>query len=71
MVAQLETQNINSTLTLPYPVEGLVQVFTSSHRNFFTSVIAQSLRIAGQGTSVLIVQFLKGGIRQGHDHPYN
>ncbi|YAG04266.1 P-loop NTPase family protein [Nostoc sp. DSM 114167] len=69
MVAQLETQSINSTLTLPYPVEGLVQVFTSSHRNFFTSVMAQSLRIAGQGTPVLIVQFLKGGIRQGQDRP--
>ena len=68
MVAQLET-SINSTLPLPYPVEGLVQVFTSSHRNFFTSVMAQSLRIAGQGTPVLIVQFLKGGIRQGHDQP--
>ncbi len=67
MVAQLDTPSINSTLSLPYPVEGLVQVFTSSHRNFFTSVMAQSLRIAGQGTSVLIVQFLKGGIRQGHE----
>lgn len=69
MVAQLETQSINSTLTLPYPVEGLVQVFTSSHRNFFTTVMAQSLRIAGQGTPVLIVQFLKGGIRQGQERP--
>lgn len=69
MVAQLETQSINSTLTLPYPVEGLVQVFTSSHRNFFTSVMAQSLRIAGQGTAVLIVQFLKGGLRQGQERP--
>ncbi|AVH70604.1 P-loop NTPase family protein [Nostoc sp. 'Lobaria pulmonaria (5183) cyanobiont'] len=69
MVAQLETPSINSPITLPYPVEGLVQVFTSSHRNFFTTVMAQSLRIAGQGTPVLIVQFLKGGIRQGHDRP--
>ncbi|MEH2028997.1 MAG: P-loop NTPase family protein [Nostoc sp.] len=69
MVAQLETQSINSTLTLPYPVEGLVQVFTSSHRIFFTSVMAQSLRIAGQGTAVLIVQFLKGGLRQGQERP--
>jgi cob(I)alamin adenosyltransferase len=31
--------------------------------------MAQALRIAGQGTPVLIVQFLKGGIRQGHDRP--
>ncbi|MFN6563784.1 MAG: P-loop NTPase family protein [Nostoc sp. ChiSLP01] len=69
MVAQLETQSINSTLNLPYPVEGLIQVFTSYHRIFFTSVMAQALRIAGQGTPVLIVQFLKGGIRQGHEQP--
>ncbi|MHC5832316.1 MAG: cob(I)yrinic acid a,c-diamide adenosyltransferase, partial [Nostoc sp.] len=66
---QLESPSSNSTHTLPYRVEGLVQVFTSSHRNFFTSVIAQSLRIAGQGTPVLIVQFLKGGIRQGQERP--
>jgi cob(I)alamin adenosyltransferase len=32
-------------------------------------VIAQSLRIAGQGTPVLVVQFLKGGIRQGQERP--
>lgn len=68
MVAQLETPSLYSTLT-PYSVEGLVQVFTSSHRGFFTSVMAQALRIAGQGTSVLVVQFLKGGIRQGYKHP--
>ncbi|MBH8573500.1 P-loop NTPase family protein [Nostocaceae cyanobacterium CENA369] len=69
MVAQLETPSINSVLSLPHPIEGLIQVFTSTHRNFFTSVMAQALRIAGQGTPVLIVQFLKGGIRQGHDRP--
>ncbi|NJR75898.1 MAG: P-loop NTPase family protein [Scytonema sp. CRU_2_7] len=69
MVAQLETPISNSTLNLPYSVEGIVQVFTSSHRSFFTSVMAQALRIAGQGTPVLIVQFLKGGIRQGQENP--
>lgn len=69
MVAQLETPSGNLTLSLPYTIEGLVQVFTSIHRNFFTNVMAQALRIAGQGTPVLVVQFLKGGIRQGHEHP--
>lgn len=68
MVAQLET-SVNSPCNLPYPVEGLVQVFTCSHRSFFTGVMAQALRIAGQGTPVLVVQFLKGGIGQGHEHP--
>ena len=65
MVAQLETPGLNSTFSVPYSVEGLIQVFTNSQRSFFTSVMAQALRIAGQGTPVLIVQFLKGGIRQG------
>ncbi|MDM9382902.1 P-loop NTPase family protein [Chlorogloeopsis sp. ULAP01] len=69
MVTQLETPSGNLTFGLPYAVEGLVQVFTSIHRNFFTSVMAQALRIAGQGTSVLVVQFLKGGIRQGQENP--
>jgi cob(I)alamin adenosyltransferase len=69
MVAQLETPAVNSPCTPPYAVEGLVQVFTCSHRSFFTSVIAQALRIAGQGNAVLIVQFLKGGIGQGYEHP--
>jgi cob(I)alamin adenosyltransferase len=69
MVSQLEAPSINSSCSLTYSIEGLVQVFTSSHRSFFTNVIAQALRIAGQGTPVLVVQFLKGGIGQGHEHP--
>lgn len=84
MVSQIETPALNSlkpqglgerrTVTevsrrFPHAIEGLVQVFTCSHRSFFTSVMAQALRIAGQGTSVLVVQFLKGGIGQGHEHP--
>ncbi|HEY9845168.1 MAG TPA: P-loop NTPase family protein [Candidatus Caenarcaniphilales bacterium] len=69
MVLQVETPPVNFERRLPYTVEGLVQVFTASHRSFFTSVIAQALRIAGQGTPVLVVQFLKGGINQGYEHP--
>ncbi|MCW6050572.1 P-loop NTPase family protein [Lyngbya sp. CCAP 1446/10] len=69
MVAQLQTPKLNLTHSLPYTVEGLVQVFTGPNRCFFTSVMAQALRIAGQGAPVLAVQFLKGGINQGHQHP--
>ncbi len=69
MVAQLENKSVNSTVSLSYTVKGLVQVFTSAYRSFFTSVMAQALRSAGQGTPVLIVQFLKGGIHQGQDKP--
>lgn len=69
MVAQLEAPNRILPSRLPYAVEGLVQVFTSSHRTFFTGVMAQALQISGQGTSVLVVQFLKGGINQGYQNP--
>ncbi|TVP64899.1 MAG: P-loop NTPase family protein [Leptolyngbya sp. LCM1.Bin17] len=50
-------------------VEGTVQVFTAVHRSFFTNVMVQALRIADQGKAVLVVQFLKGGMHQGPDHP--
>lgn len=69
MVFQLEAPIRDPNHSLPHAVEGLVQVFTCSHRSFFTNVMAQALRIAGQGTPVLIVQFLKGGIGQGHLRP--
>lgn len=69
MVAQLENHSVNSTPYANYPATGLVKVFTSSHRYFFTDVMANCLRIAGQGTGVLIVQFLKGGIGQGQNNP--
>jgi cob(I)alamin adenosyltransferase len=69
MVSQIETKSRHQEHSLPYAVEGLIQVFTCPYRSFFTSVMAQALRIAGQGTPVLIVQFLKGGINQGCDRP--
>jgi cob(I)alamin adenosyltransferase len=69
MVSSVEAPSLPSKQPITRQIEGLVQVFTCSHRNFFTNVIAQALRLAGQGTSVLVVQFLKGGIDQGFDHP--
>lgn len=77
MVSQLRTPLTESqglaSQTKPHPwlraIEGTVQVFTSPHRSFFTNVMVQAVRVAGQGKPVLIAQFLKGGIRQGADQP--
>lgn len=69
MVSQVETPRLEVNRYPTHTVEGLVQVFTCAHRSFFTNVMAQALRIAGQGAPVLVVQFLKGGIAQGHEHP--
>jgi cob(I)alamin adenosyltransferase len=68
MVAQLETRTVLEPQIL-HAVEGLVQIVTAPHRSFFTNVMAQALRVAGQGTPVLVVQFLKGGIKMGPEHP--
>jgi cob(I)alamin adenosyltransferase len=69
MIAQLKTPLENPLSSKPHKIEGMIQVFTSTHRNFYTDVIVQALRIAGHGTSVLVVQFLKGGIKQGPTQP--
>jgi cob(I)alamin adenosyltransferase len=69
MVSQVELNGLTLESPLPYCLEGLVQVFTSGYRSFFTNVMSQSLAIAGQGTPVLMVQFLKGGINMGPENP--
>lgn len=69
MVSQIEAPHLESGHHPALRVEGLVQVFTSVQRSFFTNVMAQALRLAGQGTPVLVIQFLKGGMTQGYQHP--
>ena len=51
------------------PIKGNVQVFIAPHRNLYTDIIAQGLRIAGQGTQVLLVQLFQAGINQGVSNP--
>ncbi|HIK26097.1 MAG: P-loop NTPase family protein [Thermosynechococcus sp. Uc] len=69
MVAQLSVSVSEASLPLTYGIEGVVQVFTCPQRHFFTTVMAQALRVAAQGSGVLVVQFLKGGIQTGIEHP--
>jgi cob(I)alamin adenosyltransferase len=68
--------NPNATLALPtiappdgLPRMGRLQVYTAPQRTFFAEVMALGVRSAGHGQRVLIVQFLKGGIGQGSQHP--
>ncbi len=67
MVSQLQVPT--TPAKFPVQLAGSVQVFTTVHRSFFTEVIAQAIRLANQGTSVLVIQFLKGGIGQGPQKP--
>ncbi len=63
--------DINSpkSSTLVTPLKGHVQVFIAPHRNLYADIIAQALRIAGQGTKVLLVQLFQTGINQGLSNP--
>ena len=47
---------------------GQIQIYQSSHRGSYTSIIRDSLRNAALGRKVLLIQFMKGGVKQGVDH---
>ncbi|MEB3230940.1 MAG: cob(I)yrinic acid a,c-diamide adenosyltransferase [Leptolyngbyaceae bacterium] len=68
-LSALEDRPVPSKRHFPKLVEGMIQIYAAPHRHFFVHVMAQALQQAGQGTSVLIVQFLKGGINQGPNNP--
>ena len=44
---------------------GQIQIYQSSYRGSYSSIIRDSLRNAALGRKVLIVQFMKGGVNQG------
>ena len=44
---------------------GEIQIYQSLYRGSYSSVIRDSLRNAALGRKVLIVQFMKGGVKQG------
>ncbi len=71
MVAQLDAAQPapKATGTPSLALQGTVQIVTGPDRAFNAAVMAQAMRAAGQGTPVLVIQFLKGGIGQGPESP--
>ena len=47
---------------------GQIQIYQSSYRGSYSSMIRDSLRNAALGRKVLLVQFMKGGVKQGIDN---
>ena len=47
---------------------GQIQIYQSSYRGSYPSVIRDSLRNAALGRKVLLIQFMKGGVKQGVDN---
>jgi len=48
---------------------GQIQIYHSSYRGSYPSIIRDSLRNAALGRKVLLIQFMKGGVKQGVDNP--
>ena len=48
---------------------GQIQIFQSAYRGSYSSIIRDSLRNAALGRKVLLVQFMKGGVKQGLANP--
>ena len=48
---------------------GQIQIYQSSYRGSYTSIIRDSLRNAAIGRKVLLIQFMKGGVKQGVTNP--
>ena len=44
---------------------GQIQIYQSPYRGSYSSIIRDSLRNAALGNKVLLVQFMKGGVKQG------
>jgi len=47
---------------------GQIQIYQSPYRGSYSSIIRDSLRNAALGRKVLLIQFMKGGVKQGVDN---
>ncbi len=67
----LDVVNINTankTNVKRFTQNGQIQIYQSSFRGSYSSIIRDSLRNAALGRKVLLIQFMKGGVKQGLDN---
>ena len=70
--SNLDVVNINTANKINgkrYTQNGQIQIYQSSYRGSYPSIIRDSLRNAALGRKVLLIQFMKGGVKQGVDNP--
>ena len=64
----LEVVNINSANKInlkKFAQNGQIQIYQSPYRGSYSTIIRDSLRNAALGKKVLLIQFMKGGVKQG------
>ena len=70
--SNLEVVEINTnkkTSVKRFSQNGQIQIFQSSYRGSYPSIIRDCLRNAALGRKVLLIQFMKGGVKQGIENP--
>ena len=64
----LDVVNINTANKInlkKFAQNGQIQIYQSPHRGSYSTIIRDSLRNAALGRKVLLVQFMKSGVKQG------
>ena len=61
----VKINSANKTNFRRFTQNGQIQIYQSKHRGSYSSIIRDSLRNAALGRKVLLVQFMKGGVKQG------
>ena len=64
----LDVVNINTANKInlkKFAQDGQIQIYQSPHRGSYSTIIRDSLRNAALGKKVLLIQFMKGGVKQG------
>ena len=65
----VKTNTSNKINVKQFSQNGQIQIYQSSYRGSYTSIIRDSLRNAALGRKVLLIQFMKGGVNQGVNNP--
>ena len=69
--SNLDVANINTANKIKvkrFTQNGQIQIYQSLYRGSYSSIIRDSLRNAALGRRVLLIQFMKGGVKQGVDN---
>ena len=61
----LKTNTSNKINLKKLTQNGQIQIYQSPHRGSYSTIIRDSLRNAALGKKVLLIQFMKGGVKQG------
>ena len=64
----VKISSANTSNLKKFTQNGQIQIYQSSYRGSYSSIVRDSLRNAALGRKVLLVQFMKGGVKQGVDN---